>query len=137
VTHIDNSLSFPQATPASVLFRVRVVEYHFGHFTSFVEHSMGDTEGLENFDGPTLKPCFLEASTADLSSSAQHPRIGRLTIRVTDEDLVFRFIDNPIRDPSCLFPRSYPTGVEGVDFGELCSEEQTCGAGADDEDVDS
>jgi hypothetical protein len=72
-----------------------------------------------------------DVSTKPTSQPGERP----LTIRVSNEDLVFRLVHNPIVNPLCGFPSPSPAGVERVDFSELGGEEEACGAGADDEDV--
>lgn len=54
---------------------------------------------------------------------------------MSNENLVFRLVDNPIIDPLGGLPSSSPAGVECVDFGQLSGEEETGGAGTDNEDV--
>lgn len=54
---------------------------------------------------------------------------------MSNENLVFRFIDDPVGDSSGLVSLASATGVKGVDLGQLCSQEQTCWACANDKDV--
>lgn len=54
---------------------------------------------------------------------------------MSDKDLVFRFIDDPVGDSSGLLSLASATGVKGVDLGQLCGEEEACRTCADDEDV--
>ena len=58
-----------------------------------------------------------------------------LTIGMPYEDLVFRLVDDSIINPLGRLSRSSPASVECIDFGQLRSEEEARGTGADNEDV--
>lgn len=52
-----------------------------------------------------------------------------------NENLVFRLVDDSVGDPPCFFPLAGPTSMESVDLGQLSGEEQTCGSGSYDKNV--
>jgi hypothetical protein len=57
------------------------------------------------------------------------------TVCVSYQDLVFRFVYDPIVNTFCWLTSLYPAGMESIDFGELSGEEETCWAGTDDQDI--
>ena len=53
--YINHSLRLLEPTLAAVLLWIRIIEYHFSHFTSLVYDPVRDPKGLEDFDRAALE----------------------------------------------------------------------------------